>query len=33
MLARLAIPLTLAVIALPAAPAHARDACFGAAAR
>jgi hypothetical protein len=33
MLARLAIPLTLAALALTAAPAHARDACFGAAAR
>src|SRR3954451_8940119 len=33
MLARLAIPLTLAAIALTAAPAHARDGCFGAAAR
>src|SRR5436190_1921629 len=33
MLARLAIPLTLAALALTAAPAHARDACFGAAVR
>src|SRR3954451_20832165 len=33
MLARLAIPLTLAAIALTAAPAHARDGCFGGAAR
>jgi hypothetical protein len=33
MLARFAIPLTLAAIALTTPPAHARDACFGAAAR